>query len=259
LKRDAAGSASFQSKIVIKRMKALPTSPPPLERRKPEKVDSSAQAALSWRAVSALEIASVTISALIALWVIVPLFPDNRFLPAIPGLFALALMIHSHRVRRETARALGLTTEHFGEAARRLALPTLAAGLIFAGLGASAGSFHRPTHLWANIFFLPVWGLLQQYILQGFVYRRMRELLEVRGATIAAAALFALAHAPNLPLVALTFAGALIWTRVYQRAPNLFALGLSHAALSLVAMSTLPPWALESLSVGYKHFLYQRF
>jgi len=46
---------------------------------------------------------------------------------------------------------------------------------------------------------------------------------------------------------------------VYERAPNLFALGLSHGLMSDLAMSSLPPWLLHSMSVGYKHFIYQKF
>lgn len=57
----------------------------------------------------------------------------------------------------------------------------------------------------------------------------------------------------------LTFVGGLIWSSVYERAPNLFAIALSHAAISLMLMTSLPPWLLPSMSVGYKHFLYQKF
>ncbi len=57
----------------------------------------------------------------------------------------------------------------------------------------------------------------------------------------------------------LTFAGGLIWSWVYERAPNLFAIALSHAVISLMLMTALPPWLLPSMSVGYKHFLYQKF
>jgi membrane protease YdiL (CAAX protease family) len=110
---------------------------------------------------------------------------------------------------------------------------------------------------------VPVWALIQQYVLQGFVYRRLRSMLPEQGKTrlaiVGAAAIFALAHAPNLTLMILTFAGAILWSWVYQRAPNLFALALSHAAISLMLMMSLPPWLLESMSVGYKHFLYQKF
>ena len=66
-----------------------------------------------------------------------------------------------------------------------------------------------------------------------------------RAAIFAAAAIFGLAHAPNLSLMILTFAGGLIWSWVYERAPNLPAIAISHAAVSLCVMTSLPPWAVE--------------
>jgi membrane protease YdiL (CAAX protease family) len=228
-------------------------------------------AELSLRAVTALEITSVVISVLITVWVVIPLQPGNRWLAAVPILLALALMIHSHRLRGETARELGFAAAHFGRALRLLVLPMLVGGAVIAGVGYVSGSFHTTTHFWTTLLFLPAWGIFQQYILQGFIYRRLRSILvragaaegergrQVHLAILAAAALFALVHAPNLVLMGLTFIAGLVWSWVYERAPNLFALGLSHGVMSLLIMTALPPWALESLSVGYKHFLYQKF
>jgi membrane protease YdiL (CAAX protease family) len=45
-----------------------------------------------------------------------------------------------------------------------------------------------------------------------------------------------------------------MWAWVYQRAPNLWALALSHALMTWVLISTLPADALEGLRVGYKYF-----
>jgi membrane protease YdiL (CAAX protease family) len=223
-----------------------------------------AHAVLSLRAVSALEIASVITSVLLTTWALIPLQPRPAWLIAAPGLLAAGLMIHSHRVRGEGWRELGFTTRHFGRALRLVLPPTLAACGVFALIGYLTGSFHRTTHFWSNMLFVPVWALVQQYVLQGFIYRRLREVLATGAnrpgrATLCAAAIFALVHAPNLSLMTLTFLGALIWSWVYERAPNLFALGLSHAAISLMLMTALPSWLLESMSVGYKHFLYQKF
>jgi len=61
-------------------------------------------------------------------------------------------------------------------------------------------------------------------------------------------------HLPNPWLMAATFLGGLIWAAVYQRAPNLWALALSHALMTWVLISTLPAAALGGLRVGYKFF-----
>ena len=228
-------------------------------------------ARISMRAVSALEIGSVLTSVIITSWALIPLQPRQQWLVVLPALFALALMINSQRVRGESLRAVGFGSEHFSSALRLLATPTLVACAAFSALGYFTGSFHLTSHFWMNALGTPLWALIQQYVLQAFIYRRIRFLLvdgslspdirEKRSklAILATAAIFSSAHAPNLSLMTLTFAGGLMWSWVYERAPNLFAIALSHAAISLMLMTSLPPWLLPSLSVGYKHFLYQKF
>ena len=227
-----------------------------------------ADAHLSLRTVTALEIASVITSVLITAWLIVPLQPFNRWLVPLPALLALALMIYSHRLRGESLRDLGFTARHFGRALLLLAIPMLIGAALLVAIGYFAGSLQSKSRSWTILIFLPLWGLMQQYILQAFIYRRLRFILvpeqlspnenawRVRLAIFSAAVLFALVHAPNLPLMALSLTGGLIWSWVYERAPNLFALGLSHCLMSAVALATLP---VHSMSIGYQYFLQQKF
>ncbi len=236
-----------------------------------EKAQKNVAAQISLRAVTGLEIASVIVSVLIAVWAILPLQPDRRWLIYVPGLLALALIVNSHRVRGDSLRDLGFTTRHFLRAIKLLLLPTLLAVAVFVAIGYFSNSFHRTTNFWATLCFMPIWGTFQQYILQGFIYRRVRFLLvdetaptdkqkgRINLAIIASSAIFAFVHLPNPTLTILTLVGGLVWSWIYERAPNLFALGLSHGLMSLMLMSSLPPWLLESMSVGYKHFLYQKF
>jgi len=240
-----------------------------VEKRTPPTDESAAE--ISMRAVTGLEVASVIASVLITTWLIIPLQPNQRWLVAVPGLLALALIIHSFRVRGEQLSQIGFSFRYFGRALQLLALPALLVGAIILATGYLNQSFHRTSHFWTTVAFLPFWGLAQQTVLQGFIYRRMRALFvqemampddQKRGvnqAILATAGIFALVHAPNLVLMILTLVGALIWSWVYERAPNLLALGLSHGLMSLMVMTCLPSWLLPSLSVGYKHFLYQKF
>jgi membrane protease YdiL (CAAX protease family) len=219
------------------------------------------------RAVSGLEVASVIATVLITTWALIPLQPRQRWLTALPTLLAMGLMIHSQRVRGETAREIGLSSRYFLKGLGMVAAPTLAACAILLVIGYSANSFHRTTHFWGNLIVVPVWALIQQYVLLGFLYRRLREIRKKPAdasssqlkTILITAAIFAGVHAPNLTLMVLTFVGAAIWAWVYERAPNLYAIALSHAAISLMLMTSLPPWMLQSMSVGYKHFLYQKF
>ncbi len=226
---------------------------------------------ISLRAVGVLEIASVIASVFLTTWVLIPLQPEPRWLIALPGLFASALMLNSHRIRGDRFSEVGVSAQNFGRALRLVVLPTLAACGVIAALGFATNSFHLTSHFRTNLLVLPVWAVIQQYVLQAFIYRRMRWLFvtesaspemqrrQVRLAIWATAAIFSLTHLPNLMLMLLTLLGGLMWSWAYERAPNLFALGLSHAVISLMLMTSAPAWLLPSMSVGYKHFLYQKF
>jgi membrane protease YdiL (CAAX protease family) len=228
-------------------------------------------ARISMRAVSALEIASVFVTVVIISWAITPLQPWPRWVATLPALLALALMINSQRERGESLQEVGLGFEHFFRALRLLLPPTLIACAGFAAIGYLTDSFHDTSVSWKNAVAAPVWALIQQYVSQAFIYRRVRFLLlddsfapeerrrRTRLAILLNSAIFSSVHAPNPALMVLTFAGGMMWSWVYERAPNLPAIALSHAAISMTLMSSLPPWLLPSMRVGYKYFFYQRF
>jgi membrane protease YdiL (CAAX protease family) len=214
------------------------------------------------RALAAWELVSVLASTLIAEWAVLALSRDKRLL-LVPVACAFALMFYSHYLRGETLRDLGWRTDNFARAARLLLLPSIAGSLLLVLLGwlwfGGSFSFGARRAGW-EIFGFPVWGfawgLLQQYVLQAFINRRAQLVVGQKGAgsIILVAAVFALLHLPNPWLMFATFLGGIIWATVYQRAPNLYALALSHALLTWVLISTLPAHALHGLRVGYKYF-----
>jgi membrane protease YdiL (CAAX protease family) len=258
-------------------MRAIKTAPPlegnyndnPTPSDKPQIIGDDAR--LSLRLVTLIEITSVIGSVLLIVWAIAPLFPQTRWLMIPPGIFAFSLILYSHHIRRESWSEIGFTSRHFRPALRLLATPVLIGGSVLMLFGYFQNSFHRSTHFELNLIVVPAWGIVQQYVLQGYVYRRVRQLLvhdqlkvelrkrRLRLSQLSTAGLFALVHLPNLTLTLLTFLAAVIWSWVYERAPNLWALGLSHGLLSLMLMHSSPTWLLQSMSVGYKHFLYQKF
>lgn len=212
--------------------------------------------ALNDRLLAAWEIASVTATFLIAEWVVLPFAANSKLAFAFLIGLALGLMFLSHRVRNETARDIGWRSDNFLHAVRLLAIPTIVMGAVLIGLGLAMKGlrFDRQQVIeWALT--LPIWGLAQQYVLQGFINRRAQVISgSGRRSILLVAAIFALLHLPNPWLTVATFVGGTVWAYVYQRAPNLLALGLSHALMSMTLALSLPPTTINSLRVGIKYF-----
>jgi len=212
------------------------------------------------RTLAAWEIVSVLSSVVVAEWVVFSVGGGSNLLLAVPVAMLFAFMFVSHRLRGETARDIGFRLDNFARALRLLAVPTLVAALflIVVGWFASSVSFTR----WGggqSIFGVPAlgvfWGLLQQYALQGFINRRAQAVWGRGWKSILLVALvFGALHLPNPWLTLATFAGGLLWAYVYQRVPNLYALGLAHGLMTWVLISTVPPAALYNLRVGFKFF-----
>lgn len=208
------------------------------------------------RALAAWEIVSVASSFLIVAWIVMPFAPDVR-VGLLPLGLALALIFLSHRARHETLREIGWRFDNFGRACRLLTVPMLLSTCLILAVGWLKGSLHfDKALLWRWSLWLPVWGLLQQYVLQGFINRRAQVVCGKSGigSVLIVAAVFAVLHLPNPWLTLATFAGGLIWGYVYQQAPNLFALGLSHGLMALVLASSLSAATLNNLRVGFRYF-----
>lgn len=198
-------------------------------------------------------------SCFVAEWVVFSVAGGSSLLIAVPLVFAFSFMFLSHRLRRESARDLGFRLDNFVAAARLLALPMAVGCALLIVIGYRNGSldFGR----WRggqSVLGIPafgiLWGLVQQYALQGFINRRA-QILWGRGlrSIFLVALLFGAFHLPNPLLTVTTFAGGMLWATVYQRAPNLLALALSHGVMTWVLISTVPVSFLNGLRVGYKY------
>lgn len=201
------------------------------------------------------EIASVVTSCLIAEWVVLVFIGNNKLVLAIPVVLALALMFLSHRQRCETLRDLGLRTDNFLACCRLLLLPTAVAVLAIIVLGWWSRGFAFAAPWRWRFLALPVWALFQQYVLNAFINRRAQMALGSGPRSIAlVAVVFGLLHLPSPLLATLTLVAGAVWAFVYQRAPNLYALALSHSIASLtLALAVSPHW-LNGLRVGFKYF-----
>lgn len=95
-----------------------------------------------------------------------------------------------------------------------------------------------------EIFRYFFWALFQQFLVVAGFWRNLRE-----NAWLTALA-FSIAHAPNVPLMALVFAAETVWLLLFARFRNLASLALAHAGGALVASHALVPVYLPSLRVG---------
>ena len=216
---------------------------------------------ISERSLAVWEVLSVISSGLIAEWILVAVAGFPKLIIAVPVVFAFALMFLSHRERGETLRDIGFRFDNSLRAFVML-LPPLAllTGLLLAvGFRSSGGiNFLRwggnSSLVWK--FSLGFgWALVQQYTLQGFINRRIAGLVGSNWVSVLlVATVFAGLHLPNPWLTLLTFCGGAISAAVYQRAPNLFVLALSHVLITWVAISVFPPKWLHHMRFGLKYF-----
>jgi hypothetical protein len=113
---------------------------------------------------------------------------------------------------------------------------SLAATLLSVGLmgliGWYRGHLRVHWHMLPLLALYPVWGVIQQFLIQALVaanlMRDERGQRSIWPALLASACLFALAHVPNLELMAATFLLGATFTPIYLRWRNLWPLGVCH-------------------------------
>jgi len=166
---------------------------------------------------------------------------------------ALAFPIAMNLLHGDRPADSGLRVDNLGASARQV-LPITAA--LLAGVlavGAAAGGFHWLgwRHFGDHAGLYLAWGPVQQYLLQAFGLRRLRQAgLPAPAAVVLAAGLFAWLHAPNWPLVGLTAGAGAIWCVLFLRRPNLITLGLAHAVLAVAVYYAWPQAWLSGLAIG---------
>ena len=226
-----------------------------------EQLNPARDAVVGDRAIAAWEIASVASSVLIAEWILAAAVDRSRLIVAVPITLAFILMISSHRVRGETLRDLGFRFDNFLRAAWFVLLPMAVITAACLVIGWSFGAqidfmrWHGERPIAGQLALGFGWGFVQQYVLQSFMNRRAKIILGSGWLSILlVAAVFAGLHLPNPWLTLVTFLGGLVWATVYQRAPNIFALAISHSLMTWVLVSTLPASAINHLRIGFKYF-----
>lgn len=145
------------------------------------------------------------------------------------GIYALFLI----RRRTHSLREMGLRWDNL-----RAGLVPIGICTIGAGGGAVFWALARGPAVWDSdvlllLLLYPAWALVQQLGFQGLLHRGLMTLVPSSTLQVLlTAAAFASVHVGNRALVALTFAGGLMWSILYRRWPNLWLLAASHSILA---------------------------
>lgn len=186
-------------------------------------------------------------------------YPRDRWMDLTFGVLA-GLIVVIYTVQRRnllTRRTFGLASwiDHW-----RAAGPVLAftAGAVVALLigghltsGAPHGGLRWDSDIVGALLGYPLWGLVQQALVFGVAFPRLRLAYGGPAAIVASALLFGAAHAPN-PL--LMFGGAIMvlaYGLVWQRWPALIVVALSHGIIGAVCDKALH----VSMRVGAPYFM----
>jgi hypothetical protein len=200
--------------------------------------------------VAAIEAVGMLVLILVYIWWVQP-----RLRIRSAWLALLAPVIVSHVRRGETLTGLGFRRTNLRACLVAMAPLLVALAAAVLALGAIFGTVRHvsPSRLAAFFVYYCVWGLFQQYALNGYFVNRIAAAAAGRGerfvATLAAAS-FAIVHAPNWFLVGVTFGTGYLCARYYLRYRNLFPLGLAHGLLGTVLFLAAPDDLSQHFYIG---------
>jgi len=176
-------------------------------------------------------------------WVVLPVTAAKSPWKEVFILAALGVATASTWRSGATARECGIRLDNFPRSAALYGTSALAYSAVT--LFWFRERLGRPVEPWwpspRGVAWLLLWGLLQQYCLLSFLFRRLRKILRKDLlASLTAAGIFAFFHLPNPFLTLYTLGGGIIATLLFLRWPSLPAAGLAHMVSSLLAGGLLP-------------------
>lgn len=132
---------------------------------------------------------------------------------------------------------------HLRPIALRLAPALAVLVAIGAGIAWSRGRPLLPPWLWLSLLLYPVWGLVQQWLVQALFVDNVAALTGARGPWLWAlgGVGFGAVHVAHPPLVVATAAMGAVYVALFQRWRNLWPLAACHGWLG----SLFYPWVLD--------------
>jgi hypothetical protein len=170
----------------------------------------------------------------------------------------LLLVLISHLYHGETREMLGLRWTSAPRGFRELSATLALIAFAFLAIGLIFHTIRDVSWRVALSGFLLycIWGLFQQYVLNGFFVNRFAALLphSSRAVPVVAGVMFSLAHTPNWFLMIISLAGGYACAIVYRKYRNLYFLGLAHGVVGFLIYLVAPDTISHHLYVGPKWF-----
>ena len=158
--------------------------------------------------------------------------------------------------RRPTSNDLGLG---WRRALSSIWILPASIGLMFASILAAKtiGTFH-PLYApdLAHVGGYILWTIYQQFLLQDYFMPRLTRVLSSNRAIALAAALFAVAHLPNLSLTLATLVWGAVSCLLFRRYRSLYVLGLAQGILGLCFAVCVPDAMHHHMRVGLGYWHY---
>jgi hypothetical protein len=163
----------------------------------------------------------------------------------------LAVVCAFQVVHGETSASLGLRTTNLRRALARYMPWLLLAWLALLIAGVWLGVQRRVSFAYAtsSLLLYCIWGLFQQYVLNGYFTSRFRSLAPRRAPWLAAAA-FSLAHTPNWFLMLVALPGGYAAAKNFLHYRNLYFLGVAHGLVGWLIWLLVPDSISGHMRVG---------
>lgn len=148
----------------------------------------------------------------------------------------LSYCVATARRNPGAVRAWGLGVDGMRATWRASVAPALAVLLACVIWGVSAGRWPLPAHACLLVALYPLWGVVQQLLVQAFVVRHVDDAFagRRRWATVLIGAFaFGVVHIRHLDLAAATFAFGLLATPIWLKHRNLWPLAVWHGVLGV--------------------------
>jgi hypothetical protein len=173
----------------------------------------------------------------------------------VPSVIAgLSLLVVTIFVRKDPLKDLGIRFDNIKSSGKECLVVTLIGANVFIAIFFIHHEDFTPHSL--QDYFLHMleytwWGIVQQFVLQSFIFVRMAQILKGRNSTIfAVGVIFSLLHAPHIPFMVLTFISGLVCCILFSRHRNIFTLGITHGVMAVMAFSLLVPGVIDNFRTG---------